>query len=170
MCMLASLFPRLGTAERHKYLSKVRVLTRKSTFSQDPVVGAVVEVQQAEGMELKGAGSICTLLLAFGVLPGSFLRCTWRWLRKFPYDPAGGLAQSSQGFANLSVLKTNSKHVANAKWLWSSMICVCVKECRYQHVLHDLRGAFFHLGSRKALLRNLRLHLFLVGGTGLVVF
>lgn len=60
------LFPRLGTAERHKYLSKVRVLTRKSTFSQDPVVGAVVEVQQAEGMELKGAGSICTLLLALG--------------------------------------------------------------------------------------------------------
>lgn len=74
--MFASLFPRLGTAERQKYLSKVRVLTRKSTLSQDPVVGAVVEVQQAEGMELKGAGCICTLLLAFGVLPGSLLRCT----------------------------------------------------------------------------------------------
>lgn len=36
-------------------------------------------------------------------------------IRKFPYDPAGGLAQSSQGFADLSVLKTNSKHVAKAE-------------------------------------------------------
>lgn len=97
---------------------------------------------------------------------GSYLApslCALELIRKFPYDPAGGLAQSSQGFANLSVLKINSKHVANAKLLWSSMISVCVKECRYQHVLHDLRGEFFHLGSRRALLRNF---LFLNGQGG----
>lgn len=41
-------------------------------LSQDPAVGTVVEVQQAEGMEL-GAGGICTLPQAFGVLPGSLL-------------------------------------------------------------------------------------------------
>lgn len=55
--MWPSLFPRLEIAERHKYLSKVIEYLKKSTFSQDPVVGAVVEVQQAEGMELKRAGA-----------------------------------------------------------------------------------------------------------------
>lgn len=74
--MWPSLFPRMEIAERHKYLSKVIEYLQKSTFSQDPVVGAVVEVQQAEGMELKRAGCIFTLPQAFGVLPGSLLRCT----------------------------------------------------------------------------------------------
>lgn len=49
-------------------------------FSQDPFVGTVVEVQQAEGSELRrvlGAQTCCcTLPQAFQVLPGSLLACT----------------------------------------------------------------------------------------------